>query len=56
MKKLNKDEITADDVKEAENEKQERIKIAEEARLEALKKLEGGEQEQEAQPDDEWLS
>lgn len=59
FKKINKDEVTEEDIKDAMAEKEERIKAAEEARLEAERKAaegEGGEGEGEgeAQPEDEW--
>ena len=54
LKKLGKDEITADDIKDAENERNERLKAAEEARLEAERKAaEGGEEQ--APAEDEWF-
>lgn len=48
LKKINKEEVTADDIKDAIAEKKERIKAAEEARLEAERKAaEGGDGEEE---------
>ncbi|CDW77484.1 leucine-rich repeat-containing protein 23 [Stylonychia lemnae] len=54
LNKIGKDEITADDIKDAENERNERIKVAEEARLEKERlAAEGGGAEEQPPAEDE---